>query len=140
MPDIIVVLNPSYRCNHRLGSDAIVKDRIETKHDQRVVGDHRQEGIFIASGSGIASKSEELENLKIEDVAPTILYLLDAEIPSDMDGRLIEDAVEPTMLKEQPPKYKKVKSEEVDISEQVKLTPEQEEAIMNRLRDLGYVE
>jgi len=138
-PDIVVVLKSRYRSNHRLGSNAIIKSRIETRHAERVLGDHRPEGIFIASGPGVCQTSDAFTGLKIEDLAPTILYLLGAEIPESMDGQIIRNAIETSLLKKKPPRYVK----DVDVkmtSQHVDLTSEQEESIKNRLRALGYID
>lgn len=54
-------------------------------------GHHKMDGIFHITGPGI-SKSKELEGLKIIDVAPTILNLLDLPVPRDIDGEPITSA------------------------------------------------
>jgi len=99
-------------------------------------GHHRMEGIFIASGNNF-KKGVWLENLRIEDLAPTILYLLEQPIPSDMDGKIIFDLFEPTFTKNHPPQY----SEEdgSDQNDQNPLSKKEEQLIAERLRDLGYV-
>src|SRR5690606_30685900 len=48
-------------------------------------GSHRDEGIFLAQGPGVA-EGIEIEGAQIIDLAPTILHLLDVPIPEDMDG------------------------------------------------------
>ncbi len=55
-------------------------------------GTHRPEGIFMMKGPQI-KRGVQVENIvKIEDLAPTILYLLETTIPSDMDGKVIVEA------------------------------------------------
>jgi predicted AlkP superfamily phosphohydrolase/phosphomutase len=42
---------------------------------------HRMEGIFMAHGPGILAQPAPLANLRIEDIAPTVLYLMGLPIP-----------------------------------------------------------
>jgi predicted AlkP superfamily phosphohydrolase/phosphomutase len=137
-PDIVLVLKPQYRSNHRLGTNEIIKWRVETRHAERVVGDHRPEGIFIASGPLICQKDEPLTDIQIEDIAPTILYLLNADIPNDMDGLVIEEAVQPQLLSKRKPNF--VKPVKPEARNDLALSSKQEKDILNRLRDLGYLD
>jgi predicted AlkP superfamily phosphohydrolase/phosphomutase len=137
-PDIILVLKPQYRSNHRLGSNEIIKTRVETHHAERVVGDHRPEGIMIASGPFIRQQDDGLTGIHIEDLAPTILYLLNTDIPSDMDGILIEEAIQPQLLNMRKPHYSNPVTP--DEKREFILTNEQEKNILNRLQDLGYMD
>ena len=41
----------------------------------------------------------------IEDIAPTILYLLGEPIPGDLEGRLLAEAVDPQLLDARPPAF-----------------------------------
>ena len=53
-------------------------------------GDHRPEGVFIASGSGI-NIGGLLDTISVYDIAPTIFYFMGIPIPSYMDGRPIKE-------------------------------------------------
>ena len=53
------------------------------------LGSHDLRGIFLAYGSNIRTSLEELTNLKIYDIAPTILHVFGLPIPRDMDGRVL---------------------------------------------------
>ena len=52
-------------------------------------GNHRLEGIFLASGPGI-KKGFTVDGAEIIDLVPTILYAMDLGIPSDVDGTMLE--------------------------------------------------
>ena len=54
-------------------------------------GNHRREGIMVMNGPGI--KAVNLNTAQMVDLAPTILRLLGLEIPGEMDGRALEEAL-----------------------------------------------
>lgn len=51
-------------------------------------GVHKLHGIFCISGPEI-KKNQEIKNVKIMDLAPTILHLFNVPIPIDMDGKVL---------------------------------------------------
>ncbi len=53
-------------------------------------GSHRSKGIFLVFGSGIA-ENKLIENARIEEIAPTILYIMGRKIPMHMDGRILNE-------------------------------------------------
>lgn len=53
-------------------------------------GQHRQNGIFLGYGPDV-NNDGEVKNLKIRDIAPTLLYMYDLPIPQDMDGRVLQE-------------------------------------------------
>jgi len=57
--------------------------------------DHRQFGIFVASGPNI-KKNEKIFGLGLIDVAPTILHHFGLPIGKDMDGKVILDIFKET--------------------------------------------
>jgi predicted AlkP superfamily phosphohydrolase/phosphomutase len=99
---------------------------------------HHPNGIFIAYGPDI-SKGKFLEGLEITDVAPTALHLLGVPIPDDMDGKVIREVFkersEPfTRTIQYAAPVQPTKSGEVLMSE------EDESAIKDGLRALGYMD
>jgi predicted AlkP superfamily phosphohydrolase/phosphomutase len=98
-------------------------------------GGHRQEGILLASGNHIAD-NRWIEQARIEDLAPTILYLLGCEVPTDMDGKVLTDLLQPEFVTAHPVKYGEARWQQ-DVLEG--LTPEEEQSLMEHLRNLGYV-
>jgi hypothetical protein len=85
-----------------------------------------------------------LSGLKIEDVAPTVLYLMGLPIPSDMDGRMLTEIVAPACLEHRPIKkgepLGRWPSEEAAVFGGEIVSDEDEEEIRERLRGLGYVD
>jgi len=56
----------------------------------RVVGCHRPEGVFVATGPGIA-QAVALHEFSIMDLMPTILHYLGLPVPADCDGEVQRD-------------------------------------------------
>jgi len=107
-----------------------------------VLGSHRAEGIFAASGPGIRA-GISLDELSIVDVAPLILYSLGLPVPSDMTGRVPRDAIEPAQLSLRPPRsvVSSPSMQPIDTTTPVGAWDAEAEAtVMKRLRALGYVD
>lgn len=103
-----------------------------------ITGGHRPNGILIAHGPQIQT-GKRLEAAHIWDVAPTLLYLMGLPIPKDMDGHLLEAALDERTLQEHIPQYDTPESP--DSLASPALLNEGDEALMrDRLRGLGYIE
>jgi predicted AlkP superfamily phosphohydrolase/phosphomutase len=118
-----------------LKSDVVLKPRPE------VVGTHRPEGIFVAKGPGSRS-GLALRDLSITDVAPTLLYALGLPVPRDLEGHVAEPIFAPAMLQQRPVRA----GEPTVVPEAFPPWPphqedqEGEAQVLERLRNLGYVE
>jgi predicted AlkP superfamily phosphohydrolase/phosphomutase len=98
-------------------------------------GHHRLEGAIIACGTGVPQGT--ITGAEILDLAPTILYHLGLGIPSDMDGRILEEIFPPERMTSDPPR---AVSPEHDLPEpKAGYSQEEEEMIRERLKDLGYM-
>ena len=103
--------------------------------DAADVGSHRHEGIVALSGPSAAPGGLFAS---IEDVAPTIQYLLGEPIPESMEGRLIDAAIDPALLESRPPTYA---ADDVEVSAGVRVFEDNEAGdVQERLRGLGYIE
>ena len=108
-------------------------------------GSHRPEGIFLLAGPGIRS-GVVLEDASITDCAPTGLHLLGLPVPVGLDGRVLEEAVEPEVLMTRPVVYRREAREGPGAGAPGMpasgdgLSPEEEGEIRDRLRRLGYLE
>jgi predicted AlkP superfamily phosphohydrolase/phosphomutase len=111
-------------------------DRVEIAGTNAAyVGSHRHEGIVALSGPSAAPGGLFAS---IEDIAPTIQYLLGEPIPDDMEGRLIDAAIDPALLESRPPAYA---AADVRVSTGVRAFEDNEAGdVQNRLRGLGYIE
>jgi len=115
-----------------------------------IEGTHRPEGIFVATGPGIARGRRTEQH--IVDCAPTILAMLGLRIPDDMEGRVLTD------LFETPPviaiagaddtTYVGTKTDGTAPTQAGARVPTQDEVfsdqdlakVTQRLSDLGYLE
>lgn len=102
----------------------------------RYSGMHRDNGLLIASGKDIRS-GVSIEGARIWDLAPTILYLMGADIPQDMDGRVLQAALtsyDPQRL---------TFSQDTDDSKQPPAdsvySQQQRDEVVERLKALGYL-
>jgi predicted AlkP superfamily phosphohydrolase/phosphomutase len=99
-------------------------------------GDHRLEGIFLAAGPSFR-RSARLGRLSIMDVAPTLAYLLGVEVPRQMDGAVLEQAIAEDRLIEFPVEYADV--ELLGRAAGFGLGEEDSEDIKRRLEGIGYI-
>ncbi|MFQ6118950.1 MAG: alkaline phosphatase family protein, partial [Methanosarcinales archaeon] len=99
-------------------------------------GSHRMNGIFIMQGKNI-KKNIKLQNIEIIDIAPTILYLMKIQVPSDMDGKILKNAFSTEWINNSPVLHKDISSD--GASTNYALSEEDEEKVKERLRNLGYL-
>jgi predicted AlkP superfamily phosphohydrolase/phosphomutase len=111
-------------------------DRVEISGTTAAyVGSHRHEGIVALSGPSAAPGGLFAS---IEDIAPTIQYLLGEPIPESMEGQLIDAAIDPDLLERRPPEYA---ADDVEVSAGVRAFEDNEAGdVQERLRGLGYIE
>ncbi len=83
-PDIILLLNKGYKMSNTRHANDIVRHLPDLK------GKHEVNGIFMAYGTDIGAVPN-IPNLKITDVAPTILFMNDQPISKNMDGQVIRN-------------------------------------------------
>jgi predicted AlkP superfamily phosphohydrolase/phosphomutase len=107
---------------------------IRAHPDQRYAGGHRQDGIFVLSGPD-ARAGAELAGAGIADVAPTVMYLLGEPVPATFEGRLLAEALEPSLLDERPPEF-----DDDEGAAPTRAEHESPREVEERLRSLGYLE
>jgi predicted AlkP superfamily phosphohydrolase/phosphomutase len=100
-------------------------------------GSHRPEGILVLAGS--PARPGPVEGAAIRDVAPTVLHLLGRPVPADMDGRVLEQALDPGFTGRFPPRYEDGSGPSESGDEEA-YSAEEEAVIAERLRGMGYLE
>jgi predicted AlkP superfamily phosphohydrolase/phosphomutase len=101
-----------------------------------ITGWHRQEGMILLHGPPMQA-SGHLQEARIEDVAPTVLYLMDQPIPADMDGQVLTDALLPDWI--DPSRLQPVEPDTSSTHRYTDFSPENEEEVRQRLKGLGYL-
>jgi len=108
--------------------------------EQMLSGKHLDEGFFLLAGPHIFH-GREIAGVRIEDIAPTLLYLADVPVPGIMDGRVITDAIDPAYLKDNPVRIDAGGPGTTGVQDSPQeYTKEELSEIEKRLRDLGYIE
>ncbi len=104
-------------------------------------GIHRPIGMMALSGPGIAARGPQPE-VQICDIAPTLLWLMNLPIAADIDGRLLREFLAATTLDERQPVYTTAEApqERAELNPTAWASPEEEEEVLERLRNLGYLE
>jgi predicted AlkP superfamily phosphohydrolase/phosphomutase len=101
-----------------------------------ISGTHRMNGIFLAFGENIRP-GVILEKAHITDLAPTVMYMMGLQVPSHMDGRVLQeifrDGFQPALSQSQS------QWQGGPASDGQALTEKEKEILTSRLRDLGYV-
>jgi predicted AlkP superfamily phosphohydrolase/phosphomutase len=107
---------------------------IRAHPSRRYAGSHRPDGVCVLAGPA-ARPGAELSGASLLDVAPTVLYLLGEAIPTELEGRLLAEALDPALLDARPPEFVDAAPTRVDADRRDS-PPDVEE----RLRSLGYIE
>jgi len=124
--------------NYKL-TDGRKLDPPETKPGSGLTwcGTHRMEGLFGIYGEGVSS-GVRLKNVpNLSDVMPTIQYLSGMKIPSDVDGKIIDEAFTDAFLNENKPGFGPPDSGSTHTK--VASSPDESEKMLDLLQGLGYL-
>jgi predicted AlkP superfamily phosphohydrolase/phosphomutase len=99
-------------------------------------GNHARDGILLLHGPDVRP-GVTLPVTAIEDVAPTVLYLLGLPIDAEMDGRVLTDALRPERLAAEPVAVSDVPYELPESG--FRYSADDEKRIQDMLEGLGYV-
>lgn len=100
-------------------------------------GAHRRAGMVTLYGTPFRS-GLRLNEHQIIDLAPTILHLLGYTVPSDMDGQVMVEALTPEFRAAHPIQISG-ESWQPSTDDQAGFSAEDEQAITERLKGLGYL-
>ena len=104
----------------------------------KVNGEHRRQGVLLARGPMIR-KDIWVQNARLVDIAPTILYALGVPAPEQMDGVVLEDPFLP-LYRQAHPVHKSDQGRAGDMGAvDSGLTPADGEKIRRHLERLGYL-
>jgi len=100
-------------------------------------GHHMMNGVLMIAGPAVR-RGHQLSGARIVDIAPTVLYALGLEVPSDLDGRVLTEAFQPDRVEANPPVYGEAPTASEASGEHYE--EDEQETVISRLRAMGYVE
>jgi len=135
-PDIIFIMASDYCGVKGLLAQSLVSVKPKKLHLWN--GTHRQRGVVIINGPNIITG--KISPPQIYDLTPTILYLMNIAIPEDMDGRVIEEAIQSTYLSQHEIKFVQQAPSAKGDSEAKKneMSEEEMKKVRKQLESLGY--
>lgn len=128
-PDLIFDQRPGVHTSEAMGADEVMSAPSNWR------GENVPEGMVLFHGDGI--EAQELDPIRISDIAPTILHWMDIPIPTDMDGSAVTEAFDPTSgpgrrsvttRSPLPPLDEQQERQDIDAE------------VEDRLADIGYLE
>lgn len=134
-PDLVFL--PRDMKNGSFGLLEFGSNRWFTRASDRT-GTHRMDGILLMTGPGIR-RGAKLDESSITDIAPTVLALMGVPIPSAMDGHVLEKAMSEGLraaldtARAAPDQGAAPPGSAVDLEDQ------EDAALREHLRGLGYV-
>lgn len=127
-PDLMIE-TPDYRYLTARGF-ALATNRVLTDHIIGRDAEHKQKGVFFATGSDIDSGATPSEP-SLEDVLPTLMHAMTEDIPTYLDGdvlEIFEEASEPTF-----------RAFDLEFGRRGDdITDEEREELRSQLESLGY--
>jgi predicted AlkP superfamily phosphohydrolase/phosphomutase len=108
--------------------------------DEERLGMHRMEGVLMMRGPAVKA-GYAVADARIVDLAPTILHLFGMDIPADMDGSVLTEALKEEYLARHPVRWSEAAPEmegEVGAEGEV-FTDEESGRIEENLRGLEYL-
>jgi hypothetical protein len=96
---------------------------------------HNRDGMYLIRGNQTRQGFDGgVRN--IQDIAPTILYLLDLPLAKDFDGRVWEDLIRPEVLSS---KARYTVDDYLEQSPDKDFTFDELQSLEDKLRSLGYI-
>jgi hypothetical protein len=93
-------------------------------------------GILVIHGPGVRS-GHQIQGVSPYDIMPTALWLLDVPISRELEGRVIDEAFEPSFVDQNEREYVRTYGKRETEIPSVSVT---DEAMLESLRSLGYIE
>jgi arylsulfatase A-like enzyme len=102
---------------------------------------HKVDGIVFVAGPD-TPKDANISGATVLDIAPTVLALFGLPTAQDMDGRAIEDALLPSVLKRvaRETRLKTYETAQTAKQSEEPLRSPIDDELRERLRSLGYIQ
>jgi predicted AlkP superfamily phosphohydrolase/phosphomutase len=135
MPDWIVEPTDGYSfTGDFLPQQTRLFERVRCQKDFHI-GMHHPEGILIVYGPGV-KQNYPIKGASLLDLAPTLLTLLEAGVPKEMEGRILSEL----FIESLEERLFQPETVHADSEPKKVYSEEDVEKIQQRLRDLGYIE
>ncbi len=130
-PDIVFQLRRGYLSfpAYEFGSSSIISKATGWS------GAHAMNGLLMLKGKNIR-KGSQVDNAKIIDIAPTLLAIMGLDVPSDMDGRVLTEALTAEFLDSRQISRSDYPTQ---LEAEHTYTDEQVEELKRTLKGLGYL-
>jgi predicted AlkP superfamily phosphohydrolase/phosphomutase len=130
-PDVVALFDADFKGTAGLGR---IFDRVPESILAEYSGVHAMEGIFAVAGPGVRA-GVDLGVREIVDVSPTLLALLGARIPPDLDGNAMDEALLES------PEFAATARGRANLQEDdAELSADEKSTLEQSLRALGYLE
>lgn len=136
-PDLVLVMRGhTYitRLGYELGS---ISGSIFENSPVNETGGHMPDGVLITQGPAFKNHGREAKTAWLGDITPTVLHIMGCPIPDWMDGRVLIERLNSEYAQ------KEITITDspfvVSIHDKNALSDEEENEIMKRLSDLGYL-
>lgn len=136
-PDLFVVLKKGYTVCTDLRWPGLDPDAGCVGPSLRWSGDHTMNGILILNGPDIVSDAA-LTGANIVDVTPTALHLMGQEIPENMDGKVLENALADSFRADHPIRSRGA-AKQPSSEDREDYSESDAGVVEERLRQLGYL-
>lgn len=101
-----------------------------------ITGWHRMNGMTLFHGLPI-DPHKQPQDAHIEDIAPTVLYLMGQPVPAEMDGRILTELLQTDWIDEA--RMQRVQMDTTTDQQHIDFSDDDEAAVRKRLEDLGYL-
>ena len=126
-PDLIFDQRPGVHTSEAMGQEEVMSAPTDWR------GENVPEGMVLFHGTDIAAG--ELDQIRISDVAPTLLHWMGHAVPTDMDGKPVTAA----FADGSDPDEQAVESRS-PLPERSEHSREVDDEVRGRLEDIGYME
>lgn len=140
-PDLVILWEDHYNCVKTVHENMRGRTRGLLQPCGVICADHHPDGIFIISSPQMKQGVRGLR-ARITDIAPTVLSLMNVEVPPSMDGRVLAELFEAGAPGGSGEKRSAGTGEDApgNGGGEAAYSGEDAELIAERLRNLGYIE
>lgn len=130
-PDLVIDQADGVHIPDVIGAPDLFPDPEDWKWDS----ENHQDGIFIANGPDIAEAGKLNYQPSLYDLTPTILHWYGREIPSHLDGNVLQQIFKP----DSDAATRDIQYSDEEIHKQTHGDASKDDEMLDRLRDLGYL-